>query len=93
MGCVCYYFTYCICEELCISNFFTVLRPYEYIYIAAINLVTDVPVADVNEYLNSTVTDAKIAGSITQRIHSIIIKNIPKMQCMLLWIKLSCQYE
>ncbi len=70
MGCVCYYFTYCICEELCISNFFTVLRPYEYIYKAAINLVTDVPVADFTESaVNSTVTDAKFAGLITQGIH------------------------
>ncbi len=50
-------------------QFLTVLRPYKYIYKAAINLVTDVPVADVNEYLNSTVTDAKFAGLITQGIH------------------------
>ncbi len=75
-------------------QFLTVLRPYEYIYKAEINLVTDVPVADFTESaVNSTATDAKFAGLITQGIHSIIIKNIPKMQCMLLWIKSSCQYE
>ncbi len=38
-------------------QFLTELRPYIYIYKAAINLVAGVPVTDVTEYLNSTAWD------------------------------------